>query len=253
MVNVPHWLKFLLKTRSVATLISYSRRRKQLVALVIGLVIGLPTFAKAQIRGSVSRGAPNIYIDASKPPYNARANGSDATPAINAALNAANAAGGGVIYLPAGTYTIEGHGLPSVGAIVLKSNTCLIGAGKGVTILKLKDDMGSDVTGLVRTPTAVATSNICLKSLTIDGNKANNASAIIIGFFSGVNPSASITGISVSETTATVTTITAHGVTAGMTVYIFSHWCPVKSRTESTGCHLAVNRSRSQMFGRPVK
>ena len=149
--------------------------------------------------------------------------GTDATAAINSAIDATSAAGGGLVHLPAGTYTIQGHNLPSDGAVVLKSNVCLEGDGPGATILQLKDHMGADVTGLVRTPTAISVHDVCLRNLTIDGNKANNGASSVIGFFSGVNPSVAVNSISVSGNTATVTTaaeINRHS--AGHTFHIFS-------------------------------
>ena len=52
----------------------------------------------------------------------------DDTQAIQAAINAAAVAGGGIVYLPAGRYLVDGH-------LVLKSNVKLEGAGSG-TIIK---------------------------------------------------------------------------------------------------------------------
>jgi hypothetical protein len=54
----------------------------------------------------------------------------DATPALNRAIAEARAAGGGVVYLPPGTYTITG-------AVVLPANTILKGAGADKTWLTL--------------------------------------------------------------------------------------------------------------------
>eukprot|EP01050_Picozoa_sp_SAG11_P028295 SAG11_NODE_7508_length_1136_cov_1.209257_2_plen_150_part_00 len=52
----------------------------------------------------------------------------DATPALNHALSLARKAGGGVVYLPPGTYTITG-------GILLPANTILKGAGANRTWL----------------------------------------------------------------------------------------------------------------------
>ena len=61
--------------------------------------------------------------------YGARGDGkTDDTPAINAAINAINENGGGVLYFPKGVYLIDG--------ISIGSNTAIEGAGQGVSILK---------------------------------------------------------------------------------------------------------------------
>lgn len=59
----------------------------------------------------------------------------DSTAAIQAAINAAGAAGGGVVYLPAGTYKVAPAG-SAVSALRLdKPNVVLRGAGAGLTLL----------------------------------------------------------------------------------------------------------------------
>lgn len=56
----------------------------------------------------------------------------DNTAAFQAALNAASAAGGGIVYIPAGTWGLSGQ-------VVVGSNTCLRGAGKRATTIKCND------------------------------------------------------------------------------------------------------------------
>ena len=75
-------------------------------------------------------------IDVTKPPYSADATGAaDATAAIQRALDAAASGGGGVVYLPAGTYRVA----PSEGATaalrVEGDNVVLRGAGMGRTFV----------------------------------------------------------------------------------------------------------------------
>jgi hypothetical protein len=54
-------------------------------------------------------------------------------PAIQNAINIANAAGGGVVYLPAGTYKLVFNPNTTTGAIELLSNVVLDGAGNGLS------------------------------------------------------------------------------------------------------------------------
>lgn len=78
------------------------------------------------------------------PPYNATGNGTtDDTVAIQAAITACSAAGGGVVYFPAGTYLVTPSGSPSVGLSLMGTgsagmqNVRLVGAGnQAATVLK---------------------------------------------------------------------------------------------------------------------
>lgn len=128
------------------------------------------------------------YYDATL--YGVAAANADNRSAINTLINTVSTAGGGTILLPAGTLTVSGTGTASAGAIQLKDNVTLAGQGMGLTTIKLKDSNGSGVTGLVRTPSGVINHNCTLRDVTIDGNKANNASGAgtVIGFFCGVTP-----------------------------------------------------------------
>jgi len=87
--------------------------------------------------------------------------------AINRAIVACNAAGGGVVFFPAGTYIV---GNVSVGIEVL-SNVFLVGVSRDVVTLKLKANIAG---------TAVVhfngVSNVGLRGITVDGNRDNNPS-----------------------------------------------------------------------------
>lgn len=72
----------------------------------------------------------------------------DDTSAIQAALNAANTAGGGTVYLPAGTYYITS-------TLTVYDKTVVVGEGKGSTVLLV--DAGISGTG-VRTDASSTTS-----------------------------------------------------------------------------------------------
>jgi parallel beta-helix repeat protein len=99
----------------------------------------------------------------------------DDSAAIQAAINAAYAAGGGTVVIPAGTFYISGDpSNPSRGCIEVRSNVTLTGAGAGETVLKLVDHFDARINGIVRTPVNENAENIVISNLTIDGNRANN-------------------------------------------------------------------------------
>ncbi|SFD54382.1 Pectate lyase superfamily protein [Paenibacillus catalpae] len=75
-------------------------------------------------------------IDVTKAPYSADATGqTDATSAIQQAINAASAAGGGVVYLPEGTYKLNPPDGQAYALGIHASNVVLKGAGIGKTFL----------------------------------------------------------------------------------------------------------------------
>lgn len=121
------------------------------------------------------------------PTYGAIGDGStDDSTAIQAAIDACFAAGGGTTILPEGTYTIDT-------TLVLPSLVHLVGQGRSVTILKLKDNADSTVIKSLNFDTlkdsdASTVALGCnyrfgLHRLTIDGNKANNASGYGVQFY----------------------------------------------------------------------
>lgn len=114
----------------------------------------------------------------------------DNRPAIQAAIDAAHAAGGGVVYVPAGTWGIamEPGGY---GGVILKDNVFLKGDGMGETVLRLVDGSTADVTGIVRSEWAVSTSNWGVADLTIDGNQ-DNTTGKVDGLFTGPQPGVTI-------------------------------------------------------------
>ena len=107
--------------------------------------------------------------------FHARGDGvTDDSAALNAAIQAAKV-GGGEVYLPAGTYALASP-------LVLPSNVYLRGEGKGATVLKVVS--GANVTAvktesfdtLTGGNTNAGPSKFGVSGLTIDGNKAGNAS-----------------------------------------------------------------------------
>src|SRR5262245_40581355 len=107
--------------------------------------------------------------------------------AIQAAVDACNAAGGGEVYIPDGVYIVSGQLNQSLGCIMLYSNITLTGDGMGQTTIKLQDGWNGAITGIVRTPYGVDTHNVYVHDLTIDGNR-DNTSGKIDGWFNGGAP-----------------------------------------------------------------
>lgn len=107
--------------------------------------------------------------------YGAKGDGTtDDTASIQAAINACFSAGGGFVWLPVGTYIVNG--------IIIKSNVNLAGSGRYATWLKGKAGTTGPivVTDLFSTLTGGGTSagptRWSLRDLGIDGNKASRAS-----------------------------------------------------------------------------
>ncbi len=119
----------------------------------------------------------------------------DNRDAIQAAVQAAHDAGGGIVYVPTGTYGIgaafKSDGVtpdPSAGGIKLLDNVFLKGDGIGSSSLRVIDGQDQAITGIVRSASGVITNNFGLADLTLDGNRANNPTARVDGFYSGVLP-----------------------------------------------------------------
>jgi len=86
----------------------------------------------------IPNNVPGKFIDVTKSPYNAdNRGGSNASLSIQAALDDVGKAGGGVVYLPAGTYKInkqKGYGLA-----IRYDGVVLRGAGRGKTFLYIDE------------------------------------------------------------------------------------------------------------------
>lgn len=105
--------------------------------------------------------------------YGAAGDGTTAdTSAIQSAINAANSAGGGVVFFPEGTYIS--------GTLTLYSKIHLIGAGPSATTLKLANStnaaliQGDGFVALSAGDTTGGISDFSIRDMTLDGNKANN-------------------------------------------------------------------------------
>lgn len=98
--------------------------------------------------------------------YGATGDGStNDSAAIQAAINAANTAGGGVVYFPPGVYRIGTR-------IELKSSVSLLGAGREFTRLRA---MSGLTTAVVVGLSGAAVSNIAISKLSIDGDYSSTA------------------------------------------------------------------------------
>lgn len=78
-----------------------------------------------------------MYVDVTTAPYNADNTGTnDATTAIQNAINAVQNAGGGTVYLPAGTYKVKPATANSAALKITGSNVLFKGAGIGKTFIR---------------------------------------------------------------------------------------------------------------------
>ncbi len=106
-------------------------------------------------------------------PYSASGDGvADDRPAIQAAIDDCSAAGGGYVYIPAGTYSLGS------GRLLLRDRANVMGAGMYSTTLRLGKGANQPVIGdeRVGTPGAYAFGRVLLANLGIDGNRAENPS-----------------------------------------------------------------------------
>ncbi|RON13142.1 M10 family metallopeptidase C-terminal domain-containing protein [Pseudomonas frederiksbergensis] len=111
----------------------------------------------------------------------------DDTAAIQSAINAAAAAGGGQVYMPTGTYIVSGGEEPSDGCLMLKSNVYLYGDGMGATTVKVADGSDTKITGVIRSAYGEETHDFGVSNLTIDGNR-DSTTGKIDGWFNGYIP-----------------------------------------------------------------
>ncbi|MFC0708942.1 right-handed parallel beta-helix repeat-containing protein [Azorhizophilus paspali] len=105
--------------------------------------------------------------------------------AIQAAIDAAHAAGGGTVHLPAGEYRVGGGERGVEGALLMKNNVYLAGAGMGQTVIKLLDGWNNDVNGMIRSSGGEETHDFGVRDLTLDGNRDNNPEGTVFGFYTG--------------------------------------------------------------------
>lgn len=129
--------------------------------------------------------ASEVWIDVRA--YGALGDGAtDDASAIQDAIDAAPSTGS-IIFFPAGTYIVST-------ALLIKSNMTFLGVGMGVTTIKLQNnvmptagqDGGRVITNANWSVVGSTDKNIEIRSMTIDGNKANNAD-IALGSAGGIS------------------------------------------------------------------
>lgn len=134
----------------------------------------------------------------------------DDTAAIQAAINAAHAAGGGIVVLGAGTFKVSGTADKADGALRLLDHVTLQGAGMGLTIIKVQDNNPFPITGVIRTPYNEVTHDVAVYDLTLDGNRANNT-VKIDGFYSGVAPGSTLQDYNITLERVEIMNMTGYG------------------------------------------
>ncbi|MEO1207169.1 MAG: right-handed parallel beta-helix repeat-containing protein [Pseudomonadota bacterium] len=130
-------------------------------------------------------------------------------PMIQAAIEAAHKSGGGIVFIPEGTFGIAAHP-DGYGSIHVLSNVMLQGAGRGETVLRLVDGHEGTVTGLVRSPWGEETDDWGISDLTIDGNMANTTGQVD-GFFTGPEPGSTLADNNVTVTNVEMTGVSRYG------------------------------------------
>jgi len=124
--------------------------------------------------------------------YGAKGDGStDDTAAIQAAIDAVHNAGGGEVFVPAGTYIIA----PATG-IQVKSSVMLRGAGKA-TIFKVAT--GANTTGNV--VKSESWSDVVLRDFCIDGNRAGQSSGTNYGIYVAASANSKVERVWVRDMT----------------------------------------------------
>lgn len=133
---------------------------------------GSPAGANALLDNGTWGAVQSLFYDVTNPAYGAVGDGvTDDRVAIQAAIDAANAAGGGVVWFPNGTYRVTRTSVGNEGALYLKGNVWLLGEARTGAIIKLADNQSS-FTRVIRISSQA---DIRISNLTIDGNKAGTS------------------------------------------------------------------------------
>lgn len=117
--------------------------------------------------GTWGTAGQTLFYDVTSPTYGATGDGmTDDRVAIQAAIDACSAAGGGVVWFPVGTYRVTRTSVPLTGCLYLKSNVTLMGESRTGSVIKLADNQ-STFTRVLYIDTQ---SYIRVTNLSIDGN-----------------------------------------------------------------------------------
>lgn len=133
-------------------------------------------------RTAVSKFAEHVSVK----DYGAKGDGiTNDQPAFQAAVDAVNAAGGGIVFVPPGTYILDvvnyvtdSGSVYGITSIKLKNNVILQGAGPA-SILKVKSGAygGGAFYRMISSRDTVRLSNAGIFDLTVDGNRANQVAS----------------------------------------------------------------------------
>lgn len=138
---------------------------------------------KDQLRGSINAERQVVY---NVKEYGALGDGvTNDTAGIQAAIDAASSAGGGIVVMPSGTYRYgsQSNGGGQLAGIIMKSHVTLRGEGIGSTIVKpLDSNSGLSVSSI---GSLYNQTDITIEDLEVDGNKSVITSG---GECEGINP-----------------------------------------------------------------
>jgi hypothetical protein len=131
-------------------------------SLTISINETVPGFISADVN------VDGLYFDARD--YGLGDGSTENTAAINAAITAANLAGGGTVFLPEGNFTVVNTATSD--AIVMASNVRLMGAGIEATTLTLGNSQNAQVISIS------SDNDVEVCDLSIDGNRANQTTQV---------------------------------------------------------------------------
>jgi hypothetical protein len=141
----------------------------------------------------------------------------DDTDALLAAQAKITKRGGGVLRLPPKRVIgVRAGAAASDGCLKLTDHTWVDGQGATIRLLD-GQDVNHDVTGVVRTPSGVVTTDVKIKNLKIDCNKAGNSTVVagvarrVIGFYCGVTPQSTLTDTDISLEDVEIFNASAYG------------------------------------------
>lgn len=141
-----------------------------------------------------------------QPPYGATGDGvTDDTEAINAALIAAHAAGGGIVFFPAGHYLVSGTGI-----LLRASDTVLRGEGAAATVVRAAPDpTGTAIPAVVQSSASFRRERVAVEDLSLDGETHDAVNCLVVdgdhvdglavrrcGFLVGTGNGLSLLGVS---------------------------------------------------------
>lgn len=141
------------------------------------------TVAGISTGGSGSSTTPT-YVSVKGAPYNAAGNGStNDTTAIQAAIDAVSAGGGGVVFVPRGTYSLAS-------TLYIKEGVTLMGEGRKSTIFKAANfsNQATIIQFFTGNGTTANAHNAALMNCRIDGNRANQSAGEGVGIQMITNP-----------------------------------------------------------------